>query len=91
MIATHGCGARWDQGRGSSIGHCAGECHRTFASEAAFEAHRKDGHCLDPATLLNKDGTPRFETKTDRVGCEVWRSTKRMSDADRARLKAKAP
>jgi len=88
MIARHSCGAQWVQ-VASRTAHCCGlDCHRTFASEDVFEAHRLDGVCLDPATLLNKDGSPRFETKTDRVGCEIWRSTKQMSDAARARLRA---
>ena len=87
MIAHHGCGATWTQG-GNRTGHCAGECHRTFSSEEAFEAHRKDGHCLDPATLLKKDGSPAWETFTDSSGCLVWRSTRKMSDAARARFKA---
>lgn len=86
MIATHACGARWVQ-VASRTGHCCG-CHQTFASEKFFEAHRLDGTCLDPATILKKDGTPRFETFTDRAGCQVWRSTTHMSEAARARLKA---
>jgi hypothetical protein len=88
MIAKHGCGAQWVQ-VASRTAHCAGlECHRTFASEKAFQAHRTEGKCLDPAMLLRKDGRPRFETFTDRAGCEVWRSTDRMSDASRAKLRA---
>lgn len=89
MIASHGCGARWSQG-GNTTGHCC-SCHRTFHSEKAFEAHRTpDGEapCVDPATLLAKDGKPRFETVVDSVGCEVWWSTRRMDAAGKARLNA---
>jgi hypothetical protein len=90
MIATHGCGARWTQG-GNRTGHCC-TCHRTFSSEEAFESHRTpDGPtlCVDPATLLKRDGTPRWETFIDSAGCEVWRSTRKMSDAARVALRAK--
>ena len=88
MIASHSCGAKWHQ-IASRTGHCAGrQCHRTFANEAAFDAHRNEGVCCDPASLLNRDGKPRFETVTDSAGCEVWRSTKRMSPDALARLKA---
>ena len=88
MIARHSCGAQWVQ-VASRTAHCTGlKCHRTFSNEAAFEAHRTDGVCFDPATLLNKDDTRRFETFTDRAGCEVWRSTKRMSLVARARFEA---
>jgi len=82
MIARHSCGARWVQ-FASRTGR-----HHTFANEDVFEAHRSDGACIDPATLLRKDGSPRFETKTDRVGCEVWQSTARMSDATLAHFAA---
>jgi hypothetical protein len=80
--ASHSCGATWHQ-IASRTGHCC-TCHRTFSSEEIFEAHRTpDGPtpCVDPVTLLKKDGAPRFEAFTDLAGCEVWRSTKRMSDA----------
>lgn len=31
--------------------HCAGDCHNTFGTVSAFDRHRRDGQCLDPATL----------------------------------------
>lgn len=34
-----------------SNAHCAGECHNTFGTVSAFDRHRRDGQCLDPATL----------------------------------------
>lgn len=43
----HGCGARWS---GANTSHCA-RCHRTFSGVAGFDDHRKDGQCLDPATV----------------------------------------
>ena len=44
---------------------CAG-CHRAFSSMVPFNAHRgrRSAVCLDPATLLAKDGTPRFVTRS---------------------------
>ncbi len=73
--ARHGCGAAWHQ-IASRTGHCCA-CHRTFSNETNFDAHRHDGICEDPATLLDKSQQPRFETFTDPVGCVVWRSTQR--------------
>lgn len=88
MIARHSCGAQWVQVV-SRTGHCCGlECHRTFANETVFEAHRVDGKCADPATLLAKDGSRQFETKTDRAGCEVWQSTAKMPEKTKARFAA---
>ena len=86
MIAHHGCGATWVQ-NGSRTGHCA-SCHRTFHSEEAFDAHRFDGVCVDPGTLLRKDGSLAWETRTDSAGCEVWRTTVKLSPAARARFAA---
>jgi hypothetical protein len=42
------CGARW---AGTVTAHCAGDCHRTFSGVGPFDEHRRDGKCLDPATL----------------------------------------
>jgi len=41
------CGARW---RGSRTAHCAAECHRTFTGPTTFDAHRRGGRCVHPAT-----------------------------------------
>lgn len=38
----------WWQGERTS--HC-GTCHRTFSGVTAFDAHRRNGGCVDPATL----------------------------------------
>ena len=57
---THSCGARWT---GTRPAHCAA-CHVTFSSDAAFDAHRRGGGvCLDPATAVHADGSPRFELR----------------------------
>lgn len=46
--------------------HCGGTagCHRSFTSVTAFDKHRTGSHaygtrhCVDPATLTDKDGQP---------------------------------
>jgi hypothetical protein len=43
----HRCGARWS---GLGTAHCA-RCCNTFSGVSAFDDHRKDGACLDPATV----------------------------------------
>ena len=42
-----GCDTTW---AGLSIAHC-GACHETFSTVRWFDAHRSQGHCLDPAGL----------------------------------------
>lgn len=70
MIARCGCGAVWHQA-GNRTAHCAA-CHRTFATEAAWEAHRfwprgaDKRMCLDPATM------PRMSSRLDPQGHPVW-------------------
>lgn len=53
--------------------HC-GACHRSWGGVSGFDAHRKDGRCLDPASLgyVERDG--------------VWRTP--ISDAARERLQS---
>ena len=47
MKTLHGqCGKSWWQS-GNRTSHCSG-CHETFASLSLFDAHRRDGACLDP-------------------------------------------
>lgn len=38
--------------------HCAAECHLTFGGVSGFDAHRRNGECVDPATLgmVERDG-----------------------------------
>lgn len=44
-----GCTTRWS---GHRRAHCAAEkCHRTFATAALFDRHRRAGACVDPATI----------------------------------------
>ncbi len=44
---AHRCGARWS---GANTSHC-GACCRTFTGVEAFDRHRPDGVCTDPAAL----------------------------------------
>lgn len=55
------CGARW---AGLNTCHCASGCHETLSSPRAFDKHRRDGRCLDPAAV----GLVRSE----RAGYVVW-------------------
>jgi hypothetical protein len=54
--------------------HC-GACHRTFGSASGFDKHRRDGQCLDPATLK----VPMTETDG------IWRWP--LTDDARSRLR----
>ncbi len=47
-------------------------CHRTFSSIRGFDDHRRTGRCVDPATLLDGDGRPRYKTVPDKHG-DTWR------------------
>lgn len=59
-----------------SQAHCAAlGCHRTFGGVTGFDAHRRDGICLPPASL----GMVRSD-----LG--IWRTP--MSDDARERLEA---
>lgn len=50
--------------------HCA-VCHRHFKSDwAALEHHGPHG-CVDPATIVTKAGTPRFELRDTPSG-PMW-------------------
>lgn len=65
----HGaCGQWWT---GTQTSHCGG-CHRNFAGLTAFERHRRDFACLDPATALNPRGKPLFEAVDKPYGL-LWR------------------
>lgn len=55
--------------------HCA-VCHRTFGGVTGFDAHRKDGACLDPSTrgYVERDGlwrTPMSESRLSQLTGEV--------------------
>lgn len=59
MRTRHGsCGGEWWQS-GNRTGHC-GSCHRAFQGTGAFDRHRRDGACIDPATAVDKHGEPAF-------------------------------
>jgi hypothetical protein len=55
----HGCrrGARWWS---LHTAHC-GSCHRTFSRVSNFDAHRRGGACVDPASrgLVERGGVWR--------------------------------
>ena len=66
---SHACGARWIR---PGACHCAG-CHETFTGISAFDAHRRDGKCHDPATLTNSKGRPvGLVRRQDASGCLMW-------------------
>jgi hypothetical protein len=45
-----------------------------FANDTAFAAHRRDGQCLDPTTLVDKRGNPRLVERPSRTAPDetVW-------------------
>lgn len=55
-----------------AMAHCKSGCHRTFGGVRGFDNHRRDGQCVDPATigLVERDG--------------IWRAP--LSEEDAARL-----
>ena len=61
------CGRRWS---GLAQCHCP-TCHRHFGDVKAFDRHRRDDACLDPATVKRRDGQPAFE-QTIRPSGPVW-------------------
>lgn len=43
------CGSRWG---GNNTAHCAAKgCCKTFSGISTFDRHRRNGECLDPASL----------------------------------------
>ncbi|MEV5819389.1 hypothetical protein AB0L22_09450 [Micromonospora haikouensis] len=46
--------------------HCSA-CHTTFGGVTGFDSHRKDGTCVDPATLgfVQRDGVWRMPMSED--------------------------
>ncbi len=64
------CGAEWHQ-KGNGPGHCS-DCHETFASDRAFERHRRVDHCIHPSEVVDRKGRPMLEARTDAVGTRVW-------------------
>lgn len=62
-LLPHGCGHCTNRWAGTNTAHC-GTCHVTMSSPSAFDAHRRDHGCVNPATV----GLVR----TDRAGYQVW-------------------
>lgn len=40
-------------------------CCRTFTTERAADIHRRNGTCVDPATITTRDGRPRLTQRSD--------------------------
>jgi hypothetical protein len=68
MIAS--CGGCHRQWHSTNEAHCA-TCHRHFGGVYGFDAHRRDGACVDPATLTDKAGNATQHV-TQRVDGPVW-------------------
>jgi hypothetical protein len=70
------CHATWN--RDTNTAHCT-VCHRTFGSNSAADMHRPgNGKCLDPETVMDSNGEPKFgEPRTTRWGTLVWRKVDR--------------
>lgn len=60
------CHRNW---RGHSECHCV-ECHRHFGGEVAFDAHRINDVCRDPASI-RRNGKPLFRP-VERIDGFVW-------------------
>lgn len=73
--------------KGEALHHCAG-CHETFGGERAFEMHRHNFACIDPAMIRTKAGEPRLELKSRRDGQQVWGRILRQRPVPKS---AKAP
>lgn len=83
-ITRHGqCGGIWWQS-GNRTGHC-GSCHRVFDGLSAFDRHRREGKCLDPATLMH-DGELIFTSRQGTHGQDAdttyWRIDSEPFDAE---------
>ena len=63
---TH-CGRRWS---GLAQCHCP-TCHRHFGDVNAFDRHRRNDACLNPADVRRRDGWPAF-VAVDRPSGVVW-------------------
>ncbi len=47
----HRCGRCESRWAGNSTCHCGGGCHQTFSGVTTFDRHRRNGQCLDPASV----------------------------------------
>src|SRR5690349_7861614 len=71
--------------RQSCTDHC-GVCDRHFSGLGAFDAHRKDGECLDPAAVVflsgPREGLAALNVWTETGACDHvkgnWKDGKRL-------------
>ncbi len=76
----HSCGSCTNRWAGSNTAHCGGTrgCHITFSSPSAFDRHRRDGSCLDPAAaglaILDRAGYVVWGSPADEGGLERLRA-----------------
>lgn len=87
MSPCYNCGTTQ---RHSDIFGCCAACHRAFIGIKAFDDHwvgtGEDRHCVDPATLKRRDGSPMLE-QVDVQGGVAWRRA--VTAAERARQDAR--
>ncbi len=75
----HSCGSCTNRWAGGNTAHCGGAhgCHINFSSPTAFDRHRREGRCLDPAAA--------GLVTLDRAGYAVWGSPADEAALDRLR------
>jgi hypothetical protein len=57
---------------GGKACHCA-SCHRTFTTVTAFDMHRYEFACSDPAGMTRRDGSPALAViRKAKDGSPVW-------------------
>lgn len=58
--------------------HCA-TCGRHFHGLTAFDAHRKDGECLEPSEVFSEKGRQKLQAWTEDGWCDKqsWHDGKR--------------
>ena len=62
------CGRTWNA---HGEAHCAG-CHEHFTSDSGFTAHRREGVCHDPKTLLTVKAKKKVFTSIQRASGQAW-------------------
>jgi hypothetical protein len=53
---------------GTMTAHCTA-CHATFTRPGGFDRHRRNGKCLNPATLLDTNKRPVFQRADRKYPC----------------------
>lgn len=74
-----GCGRTWT---GQRECHCT-VCHRQFSTVRWFDDHRRNSGrnwCVDPLSLSNRDGSPKFKIAENAWGPIVVSATERPDD-----------